>query len=179
MTRARLIQVLPSLSGVILLASVVLLPLVILPLGENFLLDSKTLLFLAIGLTIFSIWTLNAFLKKTIQLTFSPFLLPALLLLISTLLSGFFNTVYPMNQFVGFGGMYLVFSLIVILAPSLIADKFAKYFYLILTLPVMILAIASAAEVFQVGPSVVFNMFLQLGLPNSPLFSLSGSPLLA
>src|SRR5258708_14998392 len=100
--RQRLVQILPGVCSAVLFVSIVLIPLVILPFGENFLLDSKVLLFFVIGIVVFAIWAATAFAKKTVQFTFSPFLPPLLLLLISTLFSGFFNAVYPINQFVGF-----------------------------------------------------------------------------
>jgi Tfp pilus assembly protein PilF len=175
----RLAHLLPLACTLVLCAATILIPLVILPFGESFLLDSKTLFFFAVGLIVFSIWATTAFLKKTVQFTFSPFLFPAVLLLVSTLLSGFLNAIYPINQFVGFGALYLTFSLILILAPSLIPEKFSKYFAFILVLPAILLALASAAELFHAGPSIIVNTVLHINLPNSPLFSLSGAPLLA
>lgn len=175
----RLSNLAPKVGGVALLIATILIPLLILPFGENFLLDSKNLLFFVSGLIIFAIWTVNAFAKKTIQVTLSSFVLPVVLLLVSTLLSSFLNGTYPVNHLVGFGGIYITFSLIVLLAPSLIPERFGRYFLFLLPLPAILLSLTSLAELLHVGPSLVFNSLFQLGLPNSPLFSLAGSPLLA
>lgn len=155
----------------------VMLPIFILPIGSSFLIDSKTLFFFVIGLAIFAIWTFNSFLKKTIQFTFSPFLFPVLLLLLATVISGFLNGIYPMNQFVGLSGGYIAFCLVILLAPSLIPEKFGKYFLFALIVPAVFLALASVGELTHMGASTALNAAFNLGIPNSPVFSLAGGPL--
>ncbi len=172
-------EFLPRFSGIMLLVATIILPLIVLPIGENFLLESKNLIFFIVGVIIFAIWTLTAFLKKTVQVTLSTFLFPSILLLISTLLSSFLNGLYPINHLVGFGGIYIACSLIILLAPSLIPEKYGKFFPFIVALPALLLSLMSMAELMGVGPSVVFNSLFKLDLPSSPIFSVSGSPLLA
>jgi tetratricopeptide (TPR) repeat protein len=173
------IELLPRISGGILLATAVLLPLLVLPFGENFLLDSKTLFFLAAAILVVAVWTLWSFARKTIQITISPFMLPLAILLIGTLLSSFLNGAYPIIHLVGVGGVYIAAAALVFLAPSLLPQKISKSFPTLFITSSVLLALTSAAELFNAGPSVVFNALLHLGLPNSPLFSLSGSPLIA
>src|SRR5258708_39394753 len=89
----------------ILLGTGVLLPLILLPVGENFLVDSKMIFLFVVALLVFTTWSIFTFVRKTVQLTLSPFLLPLLLLTASLLISSFFRQVIPMNQLLGFGGV--------------------------------------------------------------------------
>jgi tetratricopeptide (TPR) repeat protein len=173
------IEVMPQVVAGILLATTALMPLLVLPFGENFLIDSKVLFFLIMSILAVGVWTLWSFARKTIQITLSPFLLPTALFFIGTLLSSFLNDTYPLVHFLGIGGVYLAMAVLIFLAPSLLSQKFSRLFPTIFVVSTLFLALTSAAELLNAGPSVVFNSLLRLNLPNSPLFSLSGSPLIA
>lgn len=163
----------------VMFAAAILLPLVLLPFGENFLVDSKMLLLFLIAVVVFFVWVVTTFTKKTLQITLSPFLLPLVLLLVSVLISSFYRQVIPMNQLLGFGGVYLSFIVIAVFGPSILPKNAHKLFLPILYIPAILLAFTELAEVAGFGPSKIINTILPFGFPTSPLFSLAGSPLIA
>jgi hypothetical protein len=170
---------LTTLGSSLLLATAGLLPLVLLPLGENLLVDSKMLFLFVVATIVFGLWAASTVVRKTLQVTLSPFFFPLLLLAGSVLLSSFFQQIIPMNQLLGFGGVYLSFVVIALLGPTILPKNAHKLFLPILFIPTLLLALTAAAEVVGVGPSRIINMMLPFSFPSSPLFSLSGSPLIA
>jgi cytochrome c-type biogenesis protein CcmH/NrfG len=173
------IDLIPRISSGILLATAFALPILILPIGENFLIDSKILFFLYATIAITLLWTILSFARKTLQLTLSPFMIPFGLLLVSTLLSTFFNSIYPITQLVGLGGLSIASALLVLFAPSLVLQKIGKLFPITLIVSLLLLSLTGTAELLHAGPSVVINALSHLSFPSSPLFSLSGSALIA
>jgi tetratricopeptide (TPR) repeat protein len=166
--------------GFFLLAGgAVLLPVVILPLTENFLLDSKIVLIFALGLLSFALWGVASFAKKSIQLTISPFMSSLVALAAVVVVSSFLNSTYPISQFLGWGGIYLSLISLVIFGSSLLAYKNSKVFLNILLIPSAILSVAAFGEVIGFGPSRVLSIALNTQLPTTPFFSLAGSPLLS
>ncbi len=162
-----------------LLATVtVLSPLLILPLTTSFLLDSKFFVIFAAGLLTFFLWAVATFTKKSIQVTISPFLAPLLLFGGVVLVSSLMNSAYPINQLLGWGGVFLSFISIVLFGSSLLTERKSSQLLNILLIPAVVLSACSFAELTGFGPSRVFNMFLHTSFPSSPLFSLSGSPII-
>src|SRR5690242_3407686 len=92
------VELLPRIATGLLIITAFLLPIILLPFGESFLLDSKVLFFLYMALGVAILWTAYAFARKTLQVTLSPLMLPFGLLFVGTLISSFFNGAYPMNQ---------------------------------------------------------------------------------
>ncbi len=172
-------NVVTTLGTYIMFASVVLLPLIILPVGENLLVDSKAIFLMLTAFAVFSVWAISTFMRKTLQLTLSPFFFPLILLLVSVLVSSFYHQTVPMNQLLGFGGVYLSFVIIALFGPSILPKNAHKFFLPMLYLPGILLALGAIAELVGMGPSKLLNILLPFGFPSSPMFSLSGSPLTA
>lgn len=168
-----------KISFYLLAAGAVFLPLLLLPLGENFLLDTKSIVLFVVALVVFALWIITTLMKKTVQFTMSPFFFPLILLAFSVVLSSFYQQVIPMNQLLGFGGVYLAFTVIAFFGPLILPKLASKYFLPILSVPAVLLAVSEVAEVIGFGPSKMINMLFNFGLPNSPLFSLAGSPVIA
>ncbi len=162
----------------LVLGTAVLLPIILLPLSDNFLITSKFYLVFAVTIIIVLAWTIFVLLKKSVQFTLSPFVLPLLALAIVTLISLFASTQYPAAQLMGFGGLYVALAVLVILTTSIISQKQSKILIDALTIPALILSVATGAELLGWGPSRVINILLKTQFPNSPIFSLSGSPLI-
>ncbi len=175
-----LVRPISTASTVVLFAATALLPLIILPLGDNFLIDSKTAFIFGVTFVIGLLWTLITLARRSLQVTLSPFILPLALIGISTIVSIIFNqTTLPLAQLYGFGGVYLAFVLISLIAPSLIEEKHGKLFTYALVLSSILLSLTAGAELLGAGPSRFFNTVLKTQFPSSPIFSLASSPLIA
>ena len=175
-----LIRPISTASTVVLFAATALIPLVILPIGDNFLIDSKTAFIFGIAFIVGLLWTIITLARRSLQVTLSPFVLPLGLIGIATIISIIFNqTTLPLAQLYGFGGVYLAFVLISLIAPSLIEEKHGKLFTYALVLSSILLSLTAAAELLGAGPSRFFNTMLKTQFPSSPIFSLASSPLIA
>ncbi len=164
-------------AGALLLITV-LLPIIVLPLNDNFLVDSKTYLLLMGAIFIALIWTINSLAKKSLQVTLSPFLLPLILFCVSVLLSSFLTGGLAIRHLLGIGGIYLAYIVIVIFGSSLLHKKAALKFLPVLSIPAILLSVMSFAELSQFGPSRALNMLLKTQFPNSLMFSVTGSPVI-
>lgn len=177
---ARIVKPFTLASTLVLFAAVVLAPLVMLPIGDNFLTDSKVGFLVGVAFLIALFWTVITFARKSLQITLSPFLLPLAVIGASVGASIALNqTTLPLSQLYGFGGVLIAFVTVGLLAPSLIEEKYGKLFGFGLVLSSILLSVTTAAQYFQVGPSRFFNFFLKTQFPSSAIFSLASSPLVA
>jgi tetratricopeptide (TPR) repeat protein len=173
-------KALSSFSTAFLFTSTALLPLIVLPMGDNFLVDSKVAFLFIVAVVVGALWTSLTTLRKTLQITLSPFMLPLVALGATVIVSSALNqTTLPISQLMGFGGVYLSFVFIALIGPSLLNEKYGKYFLYAAAVPAILLSLSAGAELLNVGPSHVFNNLLKTQFPGSPLFSLAGSPLIA
>ncbi len=169
----------PKLNFFLLAAVTVLVPFIVLPLTDGFLLDSKFAFVLIAGFFCFLLWAVLAFVRKSIQITLSPFLLPSLLLIGVVLVSSFLNSPYPITHLLGWGGVFITLFSILLFGSSLLSEKRNGIFLNLLLIPGLFLSLASFAELIGFGPSRIFNALLKAQFPSSPLFNLSGSPIIA
>ncbi len=175
-----LIKPISTASVAVLFAATALVPLIILPIGDNFLVDSKTAFIFALAFIVGLLWTVVTLARRSLQVTLSPFILPLAVIGLSTILSIIFNqTTLPLAQLYGFGGIYLSFILISLIAPSLVEEKHGKLFTYALVLSAILLSLTAGAELLGAGPSRFVNTLLKSAFPSSPIFSLAGSPLIA
>ncbi len=166
-----------SLTTIVLNGLTILLPLAVLPLSDNFLVDSKFTILFCAALVVFALWAINTATKKSLQITLSPFVGPVTLLGISTIASIVMNRGYVVEHLIGFGGAYIALVLLTIFGSSIIQYKDSKHFLHLLAIPAVLLSLLTGAEMLGYGPSRIFNLLLKTQFPSSPIFSLSGSPL--
>lgn len=174
-----LLKLVTSVNSFFLLAMTVAMTLAVLPFGDNFLIDSKAVLIFVMALGVALLWTASIIRRKSLQITLSSFFLPLLALFITTLISSFLSPSLPVVQLFGMGGIYLAVTLTALIGPSLLQQKRANLFLPVLLVAASILAISGAAELLNAGPSRFANTLLKTNFPSSPVFSISGSPLIA
>ncbi len=73
------------------------------------------------------------------------------------------------------GGAYLSFVITILLAPSLLKEKFSKYFVLSSNIAAIILSVLSIFQLFGLGIGPIINKLSVLDLPNTMGFSLTGA----
>ena len=174
---AELIDALPNfLVGL----SVVIIPLIVLPFGENLFKNSKNLTLFIITLLIIALFALQIVRKQVFRLVLSPFFLPlslmALVSLAASLLSG---ASYPVEALLGWGGVYFCVGLIGILGGSLLSEKSGKLFALSLSLIAVLTSVLTVLEYAGSGASRAFTQIFQIPLVNPATFNLTGSIFIA
>lgn len=164
----------------VLLATLFLLPLLVLPLTEQFVVQSKSSLLFFVTLFLAFIFGVRVLLSKKLSFTSSPLTLPLALFGLAVLASTFFTADYPVKNIVGMGGVYLTLPLLAILGSSLfrVSKIVTPILITLLTVNVLLL-ITSVLQLIGFGPGMLLTNFLPVELPNSLAFNLSGSSLVA
>ena len=158
-----------------LVTAVFLLPTFFFPYFINPLINSKLLLILVLALIISATFVISSLQKKSWELIKTPFTLPLLGFALLVVVSSLISHQYPSKQFLGMGGAYLSFALVVLLAPSLIQEKFKKWLVYALNSAAILLSVFSILQLFGLGLAPIFNRLSVLNLPNSLAFSLAGA----
>jgi tetratricopeptide (TPR) repeat protein len=164
----------------VLLGSVFLLPWLLLPFTDQFIGQTKILIGIVATLTLGFLYLISVIKTKLIKVDINPFTLPLVLFGIAILASSFLSGNYPVEHLLGIGGTYLSMVMIVLWGGFLIKDKGStKNFITLLSASGVVLTISSVFQQFGYGPSLLLNRFLPLSLPNTLVFNMSGSSLIA
>ncbi|MEN8253248.1 MAG: tetratricopeptide repeat protein [Patescibacteria group bacterium] len=159
---------------------ILLTPFVILPFGENIFKHSKSATLFTFILLLLLVFAIRVFRKNVFKLIISPFFLPLNLLLISSLFSSLLTgSNYPVRALIGWGGIYIAFSLLVLLGSSMLKQKTSQIFSLTLSFVGILLSIATILEYAGTGPSQLVGQLLGIPLSNATTFNLSGSIFIA
>ena len=168
-----------TLSNYAVLATLVLGLLLVLPISEDFLTQSKLLVFfvstLVLGLT-FVIYSIQ---KKTIELVLSPITIPLLVFGGAMAASTFFTNNYPVEALLRFGGVYLLIVLYVLFASTTTTKKLAQWIIPVAGSVGAVLTLFAVTQIFGFGPANVFNSMFGLNIPQDLSFSLAVNSLFA
>lgn len=163
------------------MVSLAALPLIMLPITNNFISQSKLFFVFLIALITGALFFLQALKKQSWKIILSPASVPFLFFGISSAASTFFTNQYPVQALLGMGGIYLSTSIIVLLGGSLFSLSKKQANHLINTLAICagILSISQLLQLIGFGPSRLINQLTGLNLPNNLLFNLAGSSFIA
>lgn len=169
---------LSSLNVFLVYASVVVVPLLFLPIVENVFETPKMLwILLCLVVGAFS-WGIQLFKNKEFSLVSHSFLLPSVLLIASILASAVFAPVAFSENLTGMIGQVFFLSLWSIIAISVV-KKVSSATFLQITMAVgIILSLITLLQLFDLGPTLILNKVFQLNLPEKFQFTTTGSPLL-
>lgn len=165
----------------ILLTSTVLLPLLVLPLGESWGLESKQFLLLTVGLVGLGLRGIKLITQAgKIKIHHCSSLTIGLILWAGViLLSGLISNGYPLAQFLGWGGLYLSLIAIVAWGPELSHTHFSRHFLTSLGIGGGLLGLVSLLQLVGWGPSWLYNALFQTNFEHNLSFNLVESPLVA
>ncbi len=173
-------DVLDFLPTVLLSLGVVITPLILLPFGENIFKHSKNLSFFAVLILVLAVFALQIFRKKVFRLLLSPFFLPLVLFLFASLASSLFTgSSYPVEALIGWGGVYLSFALLTLIASSILNKNAREVFPLSLSVLGVVLSVMTVMEYAGTGPSQLISQLLGIPIATNTAFSLSGSVFIA
>lgn len=152
-----------------------LMPIFFLPYLVNPLVNSKLLLIFILAFASIFIFVATSFQKKSWDFIKTPFTLSLIGFAIFVIVSSLVSHQYPSKQLLGLGGVYLSFAAIVLLAPSLLKEKFSKWFVLAINSAALFLSVLSVFQLFGLGLPLLINKLSVIGLPNTLAFSLTGA----
>lgn len=168
-----------DISTWVMLAFVALLPILVVPLTNNFIVHSKLFLILFGAIITGLLFFLNSFNKQVWKFIVSPITLPLVLFGLAVAASTFFTQNYPVENLLGMGGVYLGSILIALFGSSLINQDKAKKILPVLVTSVCLVNFASLLQLFGYGPSHLINAVTGFTLDHSLVFNVSTSSFVA
>jgi len=168
-----------KLGSAVLLTSTALLPLLVLPLGEILVTETKQFLALLTALLLLALMGIRVLTKKTIAITLSPFTTILTVFGVITAAAVFLTNSYPVDNLLGFGGIYLSLILIAGLGKELVDKNFAPKFMSALGASAALMSLFSILQFVGYGPSWVYNAAFKTNFTHNFLFNLVESPTVA
>lgn len=167
-------DLLEQLPLILTVALIVLTPLIVLPYGENIFKHSKIFFVIFTTLLLVLSYAVNILKRKVVSFVISPFVLPLLLLLGSSLASTFFTSPYPTASLLGFGGAYIAVTIFALLAPTLLKPQQSQVFGLSISTAGVLVSLLTLAELMGYGPSYVFSQAFDIAI-SANSFNVTGA----
>lgn len=162
-----------------LLGLVVLLPTLIVPLTNNFVVHSKLFLILFGAIITAILYFFSSFKNRVWKVIVSPITLPLILFGGSVIASTFFTQNYPVENLLGMGGVYLSSIVIALLGASIVDRKKTDWVLPALIGGVAIVNLGSLLQLFGWGPTRLISMITGFEFEHNLLFNLSSSSFVA
>jgi tetratricopeptide (TPR) repeat protein len=166
-------------ANVILLATIASAILLVLPMTDNFLFQSKYYSFIFLTLLLGIVYVLHSIRRGAVEIVLSPFAGTLAVFGGAVLASTFFTSNYPVESLLGFGGVYLAMILFVLFSGSAVDTAGAKKIVPALAISASVLTLMAVIQMIGYGPANVINQITGLSLPTNISFSLSSSPFIA
>lgn len=161
------------------LATLVLVIVLLLPITENFLFQTKLYVLFFATLVMAALYCVDTFRKKTIEIVFSSFTIPLLLFTGAILAATFFTNDYPVESLLSFGGAYLACSLLIFFSSSVVNKDLTRLVLVVLGGVSALLTVFAAAQLVGFGPANITNELFKINIPTTIVFSLAGSSFFA
>ena len=168
-----------KLGSYALLTLTALLPILVLPIGEAFVVNSKQFLALFIALVLLAVAGFKMIKDKSINITLSSFTTILSVFGLVVTAAVFLTNSYPIDNLLGFGGVYLAMIMIACLGKGLVDKKFGQKFITVFGISASLLSLSSILQFVGFGPSWIYNSILGINLSHTLLFGLVESPLVA
>ncbi|MBU1966852.1 tetratricopeptide repeat protein [Patescibacteria group bacterium] len=168
-----------KLSSFVLLTLTALTPLLVLPIGEAFVANTKQFLVLLTALVLLAIAGIKMLIEKNLSITLSSFTTVLAVFGTAVTAAVFLTNSYPVDNLLGFGGVYLAMILIACLGKGLVDKKFSRNFLTIFGISASLFSLSSILQFMGYGPSWIYNALLKINLNHDLLFGLVESPMVA
>lgn len=170
---------LKQLSLYSLLSVLVLSVLLVLPITDNFIAHTKSYLLFAAAILVGLLFIVRSLKRSSFDIVLSPLTTPLLAFGIVTAVSTFATNTYPVENLLGFGGVYLAVVTIGLLGSSLLPKHATDKFLVVLGGAGVALFATNLLQLIGFGPAQLLNQMLNIELPSSFVFNLAGSSLVA
>lgn len=154
-------------------------PLLVIPYTRNLIVNSKFLLILIVLFIILISFAIKTLVQKRWEVAISPLTLPLILFGLAVVFSTFLTGSYPVENLLGFGGIYLSLVLISLLGSTLIKGDYTLKIIRALTWGGALLSLSMFLQHFGWGPTKLINASSNFNLPHSLIFNLAGSSFVA
>lgn len=157
----------------------VVLGLMVLPFTDGFVVDTKVFGFLLFSLLLVLSYTAYSLKHKGFQIVLSPLLLPTAFFGLVVLLSALIAKPYPVEELLGYGGLWLAAVLTIIVGGSFLPKKTGAVLTAVLGGIAVALTLFSGLQLLGFGPAQALNWGFGLSIPTTLAFTLVGPPLVA
>jgi tetratricopeptide (TPR) repeat protein len=157
----------------------VLLPTLILPFTDSFIVHSKLFMVLFGAIATAILYFFISFKDRVWKVIVSPITLPLILFGLTVAASTFFTQNYPVENLLGIGGVYLASIVIALLGASLIDKKKTHLAIPALVVAVSVVNLGSLLQLFGWGPTRIIAAITGFEFEHNLLFNLSMSSFVA
>lgn len=168
-----------SAANIILLATIATSILLILPISDNFLFQSKFYMFIFATLLLGIVYVLHSLRKGAVEVVLSPYAGVLTVFGGAILASTFFTSNYPVEHLLGFGGVYLAMILFVLFSGTAVDTAGARKIIPTLAISGSALTFLAIIQLFGYGPANVINQMTGLNIPTTIAFSVASSAFIA
>lgn len=171
-------SVLSTLNKTLSFLFIFLFPLFFLPFTSNFYETNKLALAIGYAAILLIVWAVLIVVKKAFTFTITPFTLPLLGIILTTLVSVFLSGNHPVNALVGKGSLIPALALGSLVLAGLIKSR--RFVHLSLYTLIGSSVILSLVSIFQslgFGLSKVVNTLFHTAIADTLAFTPAGSPL--
>lgn len=162
-----------------ILSAAVLSVLLVVPITDNFVDNSKSYLLFFSSILVVLLFVLKTLKEKAVRFTISPITSSLVLFGLAALASTFFTANYPVESLLGMGGVYIATSLIAILGGSLIPKDSVSKFINTLSVAGVLLVVLNVLQLVGFGPAQLISRVVGVTIPTTSLFNIAGSPFVA
>ncbi len=168
-----------TISNYLVLATLVLSVVLILPISDDFVTQTKMLIFfigtflLGVSFVIYSIQ------KKTIEFVLSPITIPLIVFGVAMAASTFFTNNYPVEALYRFGGAFLLMLGFVLFASTTTNKKLGDLLLPVAGVTSAVLTLFSITQIFKFGPANLLNTLTGLQIPTDLSFNVAVNSLFA
>ncbi len=168
-----------SISNYIVLAAMVLGLLLVLPISDDFINQSKIFVFFTATILLGVSFVVYSIQKKTIELVLSPVTIPLFIFGLAMAGSTFFTNNYPVEGLLRFGGAFILLVSFVIFASTTTTRKLADLLIPTAGITAGIITLFSVTQIFGFGPANIINAVFGLQLPTNLSFNLAVNSMFA
>lgn len=166
-------------ANVILLATIASSILLVVPISDNFLFQSKFYTFIFGTLLLGLVYVLHSLRKGAVEVVLSPFAGVLTVFGGAVLAATFFTSNYPVEHLLGFGGVYLAMILFVLFSGTAVDNDGARRIIPTLAISAAALTLFAVIQLFGFGPANIINQMTGLSIPTTIGFSVATSPFIA
>lgn len=150
-------------------------PVILFPLSNSPIDASKMVLALLAVIVLPVVLAVHMIKQHTIRIPFHPLLVPALLFVVSGIISSVVSTPYPQTSFLGLQGMFVLSCLLWIFGGMVLQKKHASWLVTGLVGTTVFSIIWFVLQNINLGPSFIYQQLLGLPIQNNISFHPTGS----
>lgn len=163
----------------VLLGTVAASALLVVPITNSFVTDTKAYISLYAALIVLALFIVSSVKRRAFEFILNPLVLSSIFFALTIGASSFFTNKYPVENLLGFGGTLIASSFIALLAGSILPKRVTKPLLSAVAITGAALTVLSGLQAVGFGPSMLVNAIAGAQLPSTLAFNVTGSSLVA